>query len=175
MPGSSDLFDDRIAALFATMDYQTVLDVGAGFGKMGAIARRGKNKAARITGIDKIGRYCDGLNKSDYNEAICGDAVEWLFANPDRLFDVVTICDCLEHMRKSEGVDVLNLLTIRSKKIIIKVPMDTSESLLYQAGLNELNSESHISIWGPHDFFPFQHSYDVVSAMQYVVINGYMR
>ena len=175
MPGSSDLFDDRICSLIGGSDYKTFLDIGAGYCKMGMLVRVNKGAEAKITGIDINRAMETNMASAGYDEIVVGDAVMWLFDNPDRCFDCVFICDCLEHLRKSDGIDVLNHLTIRSKKIVLKIPLNNKDSYLFQTGQNEYNSEAHISIWGAADFLPFPHSYDLDGAMQYVVITGYRR
>ena len=56
--------------------------------------------------------------RSLYDEVILGDAVD-LTNDPKVRFDLVIIGDCIEHMRKSDGVDLLNFLMYRSGYICV--------------------------------------------------------
>jgi len=40
-----------------------------------------------------------------------------------RTYDAVILGDCIEHMRKSVGLDLLNFLVYRSRIIVVKFPV----------------------------------------------------
>jgi hypothetical protein len=65
----------------------------------------------------------------------------------DRTYDAVILGDCIEHMRKSVGLDLLNFLVYRSRIIIVKFPVQMIQDP-YQGHKNE----AHISVWSEHDF-----------------------
>ena len=60
---------------------------------------------------------------------------------------MVIIGDCIEHMPKSVGLDLLNFLTYRAQYIIVLAP-----EFLVQGSVDGMKSESHISVWSEYDF-----------------------
>ena len=63
--------------------------------------------------------YVKEFNLSDlYAEVIIDDAIN-LIKDPRIRYDLVIIGDCIEHMRKSDGLDLLNFLIYRSGYICV--------------------------------------------------------
>src|SRR5437870_5018807 len=87
----------------------------------------------------------------------------------DRTFDAVMIGDCIEHMRKSVGVDLLNFLVYRSKIIIVKFPLQ-----MIQTSWQDHKSEAHISIWSEHDFRGMDYLFSERNFICLALVRGYL-
>ena len=72
----------------------------------------------------------------------------------DSTYDLVIIGDCIEHMKKSEGIDLLNFLVYRSKYILIHYPNE-----YIQGTVDDHIHEAHISIWHESDFQAFDYKF----------------
>ena len=81
-----------------------------------------------------------------YTEVIIDDAIN-LIKNPRIRYDLVIIGDCIEHMRKSDGLDLLNFLIYRSGYICVVYPAE-----YVQDDCEGHAAEAHISTWGLEDF-----------------------
>jgi hypothetical protein len=125
VPFSSNAFDYYIGTVVGLLQPRRVCDIGPGAGKYAGIVRRAAEQqgfAAHLTAVEIDESYVAqyGL-RSLYDEVIVADAVR-LIDNPKSRFDLVIIGDCLEHMRKSYGIDLLNFLVYRSGYICVIYP-----------------------------------------------------
>jgi len=169
MPFSSSEFDDLSAALIRSIEIARVLDIGAGAGKYGKLVRA-LHPAARLTGVeiepDYVPRF--GL-ASIYDEVLCVPALELIDRCIEDVFDLVVIGDCLEHMRKSHGIDLLNFLVYRTRYLLAVFP-----DKYLQNSWEGYKAEAHISVWTPFDFQGFEHHLCRRGDMTAVVIYGYL-
>ena len=146
MPFSDTAFDREIEVYFRLARHDSVVDIGAGEGKFGKMLRRIEANT-KLIGVEHDSDYVEQYDLRDiYNEVWVFDAAE-LMNDPDRNFDAVIIGDCIEHMRKSIGLDLLNFLVYRSKIIIVKFPLQ-----MLQNAWQGHKSEAHVSVWSEHDF-----------------------
>lgn len=79
------------------------------------------------------------------------------------------IGDCIEHMRKSDGIDLINYLVYRSKEIIMLFP-----NKYIQYDWMGHTSEAHRSVWSETDFDGFEYTYETKDYMNLVRIKGYI-
>lgn len=123
----------------------TVLDIGPGAGKYGRIVRATASKSAftsRVTAIEIDASFVEIHKLRDtYDEVIIDDAVN-LIKTPRHGYDLVIIGDCIEHMRKSDGVDLLNFLIYRAGYICVIHP-----ERHIQANVDGHAVEAPISTW----------------------------
>jgi hypothetical protein len=85
-------------------------------------------------------------------------------------FDTVIIGDCIEHLKKSEGLDLLNFLVYRSRWILVQYPVK-----YLQNTFEGKHQEAHISVWGDKDFYSFDIEKKLVAEQQkFVLIKGYL-
>ena len=100
---------NEIVELIVLTNPQTVLDVGVGFGKYGALAREylelrdGRNQyhdwQRRIDGIEVFPDYLTPLHDYIYDTVHVGNATEIMPALNLR-YDLVLLIDVLEHFTK---------------------------------------------------------------------------
>jgi hypothetical protein len=150
MPVSADAFDFWIGSAIAMLQPATVCDIGPGAGKYAKILRQQSAQygfSTHITGIEIDGEYVDQFHLRDlYDTIVIGDACD-LIKNPNKHWDLVIIGDCIEHMRKSHAIDLLNFLIYRTGYICVVYP---TEAL--QDEVDGHIHEAHISTWCETDF-----------------------
>ena len=88
----------------------------------------------------------------------------------DETYDLVVIGDCIEHMRKSEGVDLLNFLIYRCKYILIHYP-----DRYVQGSVDGHIHEAHISVWSEHDFSGFDYLLIKNGFIHSYAVNGFLQ
>lgn len=131
MPTSSPIFAYEVCRLIMDVAPVTVLDVGIGFGKYGFLAREyadvwfGRLKKeewkTRIVGIEIFEPYIQELQRMIYSEIVIGNALEVL-----RLagkYDVIICGDVLEHFHKEQGLELLQLMKEKGKKVCVITPV----------------------------------------------------
>jgi len=152
MPYSSFIFDNAIAEIIKLIRPKTFFDLGAGAGKYGSMVKE-IDSTIETTAIEIEKDYIKKFNlRSIYNQVwniSVTDIVQPKYF--DSIFDIVMAGDILEHLKKSEGVDLLNFLIYRCRWIIIEFPYR-----YLQNTVNDYASEAHISVWAENDFFSFE-------------------
>jgi hypothetical protein len=103
-----------------------------------------------------------------YDEVWISDAAE-LMNNPEHAFDAVIIGDCIEHIRKSAGIDLVNFLVYRSGIIILKFPLQ-----MVQNRWQGHPSEAHVSVWSEHDFRGMDYLFAERNFICLAMIRGYL-
>lgn len=171
MPYSSSAFDYWVTSMVGLLQPATVLDIGPGAGKYGKIVRQVADKncfSSHTTAIEIDESYVDDFKLNDiYDHVVVGDALD-LIAQPQCRFELVMIGDCIEHLRKSAGIDLLNFLIYRSGYICVIYP-----DRFIQDDWEGHAAEAHISTWSMADFADWDvlhHSWD---GMHMFLIKGY--
>jgi hypothetical protein len=84
-------------------------------------------------------------------------------------FDVVMIGDIIEHLKKSEGIDLLNFLIYRCRWVIVEFPHHYEQN-----AVDGYTSEAHISVWTENDFLPFERTQIYTKNTQrLIILQGY--
>ena len=106
---------------------KSVLDVGAGFGKYGVLLREhldiSHGRYAKeewqvvINAIEYYKPYITPLHKYIYNEIFISDVYDIVDFIQD--YDCILIIDCIEHMNKSKGKEVLRKLYNKCNKLFL--------------------------------------------------------
>ncbi|MFA5418964.1 MAG: class I SAM-dependent methyltransferase [Bacteroidales bacterium] len=154
MPTSQLILVPEIAEVYCRISPATVLDIGIGFGRNGAIfrecsdARFGRVKSAdwktEITGIEIFRDYENPL-WGVYNEVIIDDAAKFAYGK----YDLIFCGDILEHLSKGEAMRLLQTLYNRCNKCLMVV-LPLGESV--QGAMFGNPAEQHISTWEAKDF-----------------------
>jgi protein-L-isoaspartate O-methyltransferase len=164
-------FDAAVGHMLKEIKPKRVLDIGCGEGKYGSMVIDNVPDC-ELTGIEIEQDHVDRYNlKNLYKEVRVGDAWQVLQKNPDEFFDVVILGDCIEHMPKSVGLDLLNFLTYRTQYIILIIP-----EFIVQGTVHEKHSASHISVWSQYDFIWHDSwAWDNSYTISLVVLRGYQK
>ena len=113
-------------------DVRTVLDVGIGFGKYGFLMREHLDVRRRcysptewltqIDGVEIWDRYITPVQRYVYDQIYIGDIRELEPQLP--AYDLILLCDVIEHMPYLEGVMLLQALFERHTKqaIVVSYP-----------------------------------------------------
>lgn len=147
----------------------SILDVGIGFGKYGALLRESldiaqgrydkENWKIIIDGIEGFARYRNPIHDYIYNKIYYGDVFEILnFGLPK--YDCILLIDVLEHFTKEEGFKLINnLLLYTNKSLIISTPLFPD----YQEEYLGNYMEHHLSRWSIIDFSKYDFSFKQIN------------
>ena len=121
----------------------SLLDVGAGYGKYGALARDYASPT-RVDAVDAVPPKLAG-----YDHVYLGDLRELsklLPADAPR-YDLALFVDVIEHFEKVEGHRVLAELTTRARRVLVTTPLG-----FRRQEIPGMPYETHRSGWWPWDF-----------------------
>ena len=160
-------FDDLTLHLLQQIRPAKVLDIGAGEGKYGKLIREA-GLDCHLTAVEFEPERRAELLALGYNEVRSLAALD-LMKNPSETFEVIILGDVIEHMRKSEGQDLLEYLNYRATYILVITPeaMPMSSPNFY---------EGHNSLWRPpsmawHDVWAHCRN----AMMHFYVLRGYLQ
>lgn len=98
-------------------DIKTVLDVGAG---AGAYSDNLKHKVDKMDALEVFEYYIGRFNlKGKYDSVILADARE----HDDYNYDLVILGDVIEHMKRSEAMDLWSKISSQAKYAFISMPI----------------------------------------------------
>lgn len=171
MPYSSNIFDSEIHNLFSRVNFLKVLDIGPGAGKY-ADAIRERKPETYIECIEIDSEYVEQFDlHKKYNKVSIMNCIDLI--NPeyyDMQFDLIILGDVIEHLRKSDGIDLLNFLVYRTKWILLQYPIK-----YIQNSVDGHHSEAHISVWSKIDFSSFDHTVIITrDNISTLMIKGYL-
>lgn len=169
MPYSDPRFDKTVEKFIKLHNFNNYLDVGAGAGKYGTMVRRIVPNA-NIIGVEAEKSYIKQFKLKDTYNNIHHEYIErFIEKNPDFTTDLVIIGDCIEHLNKSSGIDLINYLIYRTKYILIIYPTQC-----IQYSWQGHKTEAHRSVWNKKDFRDFKHQSYKKSFMNLAIIQGYI-
>jgi hypothetical protein len=129
MPVSVNVFDNVMKEMVTLCQPEVVLDIGPGAGKYGRMSCDIENETRR-----SIRKLCIEIDKekiikrfnlnSIYNEIVNEDAATVVKRYPSFTGDLAIAGDVIEHMTKSEGVDLIEYLQYRFKYVFLVIPVD---------------------------------------------------
>lgn len=171
MPYSSFIFDDAIAEVIKLIHPRIFLDLGAGAGKYGSLAKE-IDSSIEIIAVEVEKDYLEKFNLRSIYKQIWNISITCLI-RPEYFnssFDIVMAGDILEHLKKSEGLDLLNFLIYRCRWIIVEFP-----HRYLQNTVDGYTSEAHISVWAESDFLSFERTQMYTKDTQrLIVLRGYL-
>jgi len=168
MPYSGNLCDDVIHHILPRLPMRSFLDIGTGDGKYGRMVR-GYHPTCSTEGIEIEADYVDRFGlRSIYDDLQVMDCMN-LLHNPDAEWDLVIVGDVVEHLRKSDGIDLLNFLVYRAKWILVIFP-----ERMIQNSWEGYKREAHISVWNPNSFVDFEPIVFTRNNKRVIAIDGYI-
>lgn len=136
MPSSNGNQINEILELMILTDPHVLLDIGAGFGKYGFLAREylelwdgNENyhqRTRKIIGIEAFADYLTPVHDFIYDEVHTGDALE-ICPTLDETIDLVLMIDVFEHFERKQGMELLACLRGKARNILISVPRDLDD------------------------------------------------
>ena len=168
MPGSFPVFDAVVQHLVGRLQPERALDVGAGAGKYGRLLAE-QAPGCHRTAIEVEPGYAERFDLPTLYHALHQqDATQW-WRSSQESFDLVLLGDCLEHMPKSQGLDLLNALVYRSAWLVLVMP-----EFVVQGAVDGVASETHLSVWSERDLHWHDlWAWDNCRATTLVVLRGY--
>lgn len=167
---SWNFFDSAVVELIRLMEPSHIIDIGAGGGKYAKLVQRaGLLSKPHIIAVEPVDAAAQRLRDAGlYDEVHVADT-EILFRNPRTSTDLLVMGDVLEHLRASEGLDLLQYMTYRSAYILLLVP----DSMPMFSSSNFYGC--HNSIWRPqcfqwHDLWAFGQW----GQLQLFLLRGYL-
>ncbi len=171
MPYSSTVFDKKICNLLREIKPKIIYDIGAGAGKYGILLKKHFPNIYSI-GIELDHDYIKRFELEKLYCEIWNIAAEDLISPQyyDFDFDTVILGDVIEHLKKSDGIDLLNYLIYRTRWILIQYPVK-----YLQNTVDGKSQEAHIAVWGDRDFeqFEIQEKFSK-GAQRLVLLKGFL-
>jgi len=119
---ADDFFPLLLKPNFIPLDVKTVLDVGCGRGLLGSLLRIFR-EPARIVALDAYEPYLEFVKKMGmYNEVMKLDLSKNPLPFEDMSFDLVACLEVIEHLRRDEGLRLLDELERVGKRVIVSTP-----------------------------------------------------
>jgi len=135
----------------------SVFDFGVGNGQFGLQLRqcldigRGRLKREQwevtIEGVEVFENYRNPAWEYFYNDVHVGDGVQYL-THSKHQWDVILICDVIEHFERAKALELLHLLRSRANTVIVTTP----NGHFPQGCVHGNEAERHLSEWVPRDF-----------------------
>jgi hypothetical protein len=172
MPFSGPQFDNAFIKFARFIQPRSVLDIGPGNGKYASLVRSVVNQA-HIEAIESEESYIERFDLSALYDAITvGQGID-IMTRPgaaDAKWNLVVLGDVMEHMPKSQGVDLLHYFVYRSDYIWARWPVG-----YIQGAWEGIESESHISVWGRGDLDSLRAPYYAMrkGPSEAFIIKGY--
>jgi SAM-dependent methyltransferase len=130
----------------ATPTKKQFLDIACGFGKWGRLVRKG-SYASYLVGLDIWKPYLAKLKAQHiYDDLVLADAANLPFN--ERSFDVVTVCEIIEHLPRKQGL-IMRMYCEKTARE--KVVLSTPNYQFRQDAAKGNPFEEHISFWKDSD------------------------
>jgi hypothetical protein len=149
--------------LVRKLNPQSILDIGAGFGRWGILFREfleiwdtGKydgNWERTIDAVEIFEPYIKDYHKYFYDNIYIENALDFL-KRTENNYDLINLGDVVEHFIKKEGEELINLCLQRGKFVLITIPIG---KYWQQDSVNENPYEEHKSVWYNNDFTKFRY------------------
>jgi len=143
MPTSEHSQIPKIVDVIASLKPRRVLDVGAGYGKYGLLARE-YGEAERVDAVD-----ANAPRFPVYDHVYLGDIrrLDAVLPEGETPYDLALFIDVIEHLEKDEGWRVLDDLTRRAKLVLVTTPFGFRPQ-----EIPGMPYETHRSGWYPWEF-----------------------
>lgn len=170
MPGSFVVFDSLARQLIEWIRPQSAIDFGPGSGKYGRLLQ-GAAPGCRRVAVEAEASYVERFDlKGLYDEVRVQTAAQWMAGNAEARYDLAILGDCIEHMPKTAGLDLLNALAYRTAYTLVVTP-----EFIVQGAVGGVASEAHVSVWSERDFdWHDLWAFDNCRATSVILLRGYL-
>lgn len=157
MPVSRPNAITHICTAILKLQPKRVLDIGIGHGKWGMLAREYTdiwngnyfNHQVQIHGIEIYEKYITQLQREIYDHIHFGNVA--LLLGDFLRFDIVIWGDCIEHLPKKVGINILEILKEYHGVSFVTTP----RKFMPQGCVYGNVHETHVSHWTVEDLEPF--------------------
>jgi hypothetical protein len=156
MPSSDPWAIPWVLETVARLDPTSILDFGAGSGEYGFLARQLLDISQgrltrpewrrRIDGVEIFPKYDNPLWHYYYSKFTIGDGCD-IIKSPPFNYDLILICDVLEHFERDEALATLEAARAASSSVIVTMPAGRYP----QGAVFGNDAETHRSEWNPTD------------------------
>jgi len=158
MPSSHCFQISKIVDRIMQLNPQSVLDVGAGFGKYGVLCREyleywGPNAELnwkrKIDAVEVFPDYITPLHRYVYDNIYQQNVLDIIYKLKD--YDLVLFIDILEHFSKIDGEYLIKMLVLNNEGLLISTPRHWSE----QDAVFGNEYERHKTLWTDNELRVF--------------------
>lgn len=177
MPSSHHYQINEIVELIVNTDPQSLLDIGAGFGKVGFLAREyldvwdlqaGYTEwKRRIDGIEVFKEYLTPVHDYIYDNIYTGNAQE-ILPSLEHTYDLACMIDVLEHFTYEDGLEILDKILAKSRNLILSIPKDIGE----QHDIYDNEHEEHHFQWKKKHFKKYPNHFFLPNPISLIVFIG---
>ncbi len=168
MPLSDRTFDKKVEQFLIDHPGEKYLDLGVGAGKYGKMIKSIKPEAY-VVGVEADADYIEKYGTREIYDELHNIRIEdFTRQNLSFTADVIILGDVLEHLFKSDGIDLINFLVYRCKAMVIVFP---SKFVMFD--FKGHLTEAHNSVWTESDFLPFEYTFEKEKIMNFVTVKGY--
>jgi 2-polyprenyl-3-methyl-5-hydroxy-6-metoxy-1,4-benzoquinol methylase len=137
---------------------QSILDIGAGFGKYGVLCREyleywgtdaALNWKRKIDAVEVFPAYITPLHRYIYNNIYQQNVLDIIHRLKD--YDLVLFIDVLEHFTKIDGEYLIKMLVLNNKSLLISTPKQWNK----QDDVFGNEYERHKTLWTEDEFRVF--------------------
>jgi 2-polyprenyl-3-methyl-5-hydroxy-6-metoxy-1,4-benzoquinol methylase len=131
LPSSQHYQISKIIDLIINLNPNSILDIGAGFGKYGLLSREylelwdGRQRydefTRRIDAVEAFEEYITPVHRFVYNNVYVDDVFN-IIDNLELNYELVLLIDVLEHFDKEKGALLVRKILTRNGGIIISTP-----------------------------------------------------
>src|SRR5438045_1152060 len=106
MPLSNRVFDEKVEQFLLSNNYKYYFDIGCGAGKYGKMIKKIKPNSF-VLGIECEQSYIKKYETEKFYDELVNDKIEnFIHANPGFHTEVAIMGDLIEHLFKSQGLDL---------------------------------------------------------------------
>ncbi|MGD9533520.1 MAG: methyltransferase domain-containing protein [Candidatus Nitrosocosmicus sp.] len=172
MPSSQYYQIPKIIEMLISINPNSVIDIGSGFGKFGVLCREyldlrdGRQKYGfkrRIDCVEVFPDYISPLHNYVYNKTYNHNILD-IVPKLRLRYDLVLLIDVLEHFEKNEGKYLLKTLLKGNEGIIISTPKKPSPQKDAFGNIYE----THRSVWSKEDLKQFGESHFIKDDMSWI-------
>lgn len=149
-----------LGLLDENLDGLTILDCGFGYGNWAFQIKAKLGYEPHIVGLEIHRPYVERQSKLGlYDKIVEGNVLDIPFDNG--YFDVVLVCEIIEHLEQKDGLEMINEVERVSKNLVI---VTTPFGFRKQDAVDGNEYQIHRSKWYPSDFIKMGYEVKVLNT-----------